>query len=235
MTVHFIVWYASTEGEYFFWSVQVFWETFLRLIEGFLNYILRPISLFPESKDQDKFSTFTMVAILVIVVTGFFVFFTLMAVCYRCVQVKLWEERWTVVNVLLNVIALSFKTDGERVFNGNKIDWRGSEVFKCHLSVQCVFLSNHQSEQFFDFTGKEGYIAVLFVRIFIDLSLRLPQPPNMFPTKGKRDKKLLTTRLRFLLDAQSCYHCHTKVSSKSMISKSKYDSKNASRLQHFRY
>lgn len=46
------------------------------------------VSNFTESKDQDKFSTGTMVTILVIVVTCFFVFFTLMAVCYRFVPFK---------------------------------------------------------------------------------------------------------------------------------------------------
>lgn len=43
---------------------------------------------FAESKDQDKFGTGTMVAILVILVTSFFVFFALMAVCYRFVLFK---------------------------------------------------------------------------------------------------------------------------------------------------
>lgn len=65
---------------------------------------------FAESKDQDKFSTFTMVAILVIGVTCFFVFFTLMAVCYRFVQAKLYEvrEEKALADVFINVIAFSF-------------------------------------------------------------------------------------------------------------------------------
>lgn len=58
---------------------------------------------FAESKDQDKFSTVTMVAILVILVTSFFVFFALMAVCYRFVYSRDRPSNVMISQIMLDV------------------------------------------------------------------------------------------------------------------------------------
>lgn len=58
-----------------------------------------------ESFNQDKFSTNTMVTILVVGVTSFFVFFALLAVCYRCVQ-----DRFYLPEIKCFLVPLHFRS-----------------------------------------------------------------------------------------------------------------------------
>lgn len=83
---------------------------------------------FAESKDQDKFSVPRQVAILVILVTSFFVFFALMAVCYRFVYFRDGPSNVMIseIGCILNVYAFSF----------SKNKWKMSEKdTKCLLDV----------------------------------------------------------------------------------------------------